>query len=196
MPILKTEPRGRPLERLIAGTFPAYAEAKLAQLSVMPVPMAPCGIFHPKHRRMLYVPKGKAPFDVYGWVMTGLGIFIGAELKETRRKTSLSIRMPDDSGGEGMQFHQLHSLASLASAGGLARLVWSNDGELGVLKGERIAEAFNAVWTAWISKQSGKKAMPGSRSIPWEKFDSVAYRPIGGQAIPDWLEMGDLMPGK
>ncbi len=176
----KNRDQGNIFEHQIEATFETYMAASIAHLSMYPVPMRPTGQRHPVTKQPLYAEKGKAPFDVWGWLHHD-GRVIGAELKCTNeRAVSLPIVVPDAMGqprkGTGLQFHQLDSLKCVAHCGGLARLVWNNAGEVGVLRGDAIKNAWTVAWNAWRTDIAGKHSKPGSKSIKWDLFEVVGYK--------------------
>jgi len=124
----------------------------------------------------------KAPFDVIGYKNRDATI-IGAELKESKWKTSLSIVGPGAK-GDGLQYHQLLALAELAFVGGTARLLWSNDGNIGAVRDMALVEILKTYQSALNAKRSGRRPQKGAMSIRWEAFKAV--RPGGGM-IADWL---------
>ena len=172
--------RGREFEKRIEATFPFYAKAHIARLAAMPLPTRPVGL---RDGRPAFTITGKPPFDVYGYLVAG-GRMVGAELKSSQRATRLPI-VPPGSKGNGLQFHQLDALAGLAQAGGLARVVWDNGGELGVLLGSEIINVWRVYEHVLKSQASGKDVAPGARSIEWDKFVQPGSTEI---AVPvDWL---------
>ena len=185
---------GNSFEKQIEGTFAPYVKAGIAKMDRMPVPMAPCGIRHPKTQAPLYRPASRPPFDIYGWTMR-FGTFIGAELKSTERRDTLPIVMPKlvagnlvTGKGSGLKFHQLDCLNSVAASGGFAKLVWMNGGEIGVLNEDAIRDAYTVAWENWQAGLRGLDTpLRGTRSIPWTRFSPVSHRVVGGVLIPDWL---------
>ena len=169
-------------ENTIAATFRVYAEKRKAVLAMMPVPIKQVGA---KGGMPIYVRAGKAPFDVYGWEI-GSGRMIGAELKSSGRKKSLPIVAPA-SRGDGLQYHQLASLAELVADGGHGLVVWDNGGEVGVLRGPALTNAFRTYEHAMKSGVSGRSVKRGSKSIPWGTFEVVEWTVLGQSVAPDWL---------
>jgi len=184
---------GTDFEKEIEATFEQYHSAHIAQLDFYPVPMRPTGLRHPKTGGPMFAPKKAAPFDVCGWSMID-GRIIAAELKSSKRKTSITI-VGDGKEGSGIQWHQLTALYNVAQAGGIARLVWSNEGEVGVLDGVSIANAWYAANDAFNLENNflrgGKraKAPVGAKSIKWEKFTAVEYKQIkiGDTPVLEWI---------
>lgn len=185
--------RGKATEKIIAATFEYYSAQKIARLGFMPVPMVCVGVT--KNHRPIFTPKGKAPFDVFGYLMAPahkLGIFIGAEIKSSVRKTSLPIVAPEKQ-GDGIQFHQLDSLAELAAAGGEARIIWDNAGEVGILKQDKINIVFSNYMEAMASEASNKDIKKGVKSISWEEFQIIGpVNMTGNASFIDWLDMNEL----
>jgi len=128
---------------------------------------------------------GKPPFDVYGYLYRD-AITVGAELKASKRKTSLPIVAPDKS-GDGIQYHQLDALAGLAQCGGIARIIWNNGGEIGVIRNDDIITAWTTYNHAFKSERSGKNVPFGSKSITWDVFKPVDYTAMWGTVGIDWL---------
>jgi hypothetical protein len=174
------------LETHIAATFPLYLANGIAQLMALPVPMV-CVGSHPTRHFPIFTPKGKAPFDVAGWTLgyDSGGVFIGVELKQSQRKESLAIVAPGRDGA-GVEYHQLVSLYELHEAGGVARLVWENGGELRVLKGRAIVNAYLTYEEARKVEARGHDPARGAKSIPWDKFEPVGLDQRTGQ---DWLAL-------
>jgi hypothetical protein len=116
--------------------------------------------------------------------MTATPPAIGAELKETaKREQSLSIVAPEKK-GSGLQYHQLEGLVNLHRAGGIALLVWSNAGEIGVINGPAL-EGIKIAYDISLKAEAMKKTvMKGVRSIRWEMFKPVKYGP---DTKPLWL---------
>lgn len=156
---------GKEFEKEIIDTLPCYDSAGLARVMMMPVPTKQIGS---RSGMPLLVRCGKAPFDLVGYALED-GRMIGAELKASDSKSRLPIVAPAKK-GDGVQFHQLDALAGLARAGGIARLVWSNGGEVGVLTNSGIVTAHSTYCHALAADNSGRKAPKGSRSIEWEAF--------------------------
>lgn len=169
--------RGLPFERRIQAEFSVWEAAGIAHLARMPVPTAPAPRPGDPMRR---VATGTAPFDLYGWTMVhwhpnirAAGMCIGAELKTTYKKRP-SLAIAEKSG---LRLHQLDALAALAHAGGVARLVWENGNEVGVLYNAAILEAHERFY------EGGR----GTRSIPWRLFSLVSEIKVEGQAVLGWL---------
>lgn len=168
-------------ERLIEKTFQNYRDVKRAGLVFLHPPMRIAGMLG---RVPCFVQAGKAPFDVAGMYYDQAGTVIGAELKETREhETSLPIVGPNKK-GNGLQYHQLESLVTVHEQGGVALVVWSNGGEIGVLPGEEIALAKLQYDTSLKAEKQGKSYAKGSRSILWGRFQVVPY---GHDDLPLWL---------
>jgi hypothetical protein len=191
---------GNSFEKQIGATFPVYAQGGKAFLDFMPLPMTPCGR-RGSHGEPLYIPKGKAPFDVYGHAPRrlqdkgantfDLAVFVGAELKHTKDvQPSLSIVHPDAESGDGLKFHQLDALALVARMGGVARVVWDNGGQVGVLSESGILAA-HAIYSASLaSERRGKGKGPvGSRSIKWTAFKPVEWENLSGVVALNWLKI-------
>ncbi len=176
--------RGRQFEKLIETSFDGYAAAQLANLARMPIPTKVAG---QRKGRLIFVQCGKAPFDVYGYTIGGAR-FIGAELKAGGRKESMAITNPKVKKG-GLQLHQLDALAEVAQAGGIARLVWDNGGDFGILCNDDIVLARDTYLHALTSESSGRKAQSGAKSIKWERFTPVDYQTFGGVLAIEWLRM-------
>lgn len=175
---------GSNFETELERSFGAYLDAGIAVIAKMPVPMRPTGLRHPKFKVPLWMPAGKAPFDIYGHTMD-TARFIGAEAKsDAKREPSLSIMSPDKS-GHGIQAHQLFALDALAKAGGIARVIWSNGGEVGVIGGEKIMTAA----AKYEEALKISKAPLGSKSIRWKEFTVLAYSQVGNRITLDWLGM-------
>jgi hypothetical protein len=131
-----------------------------------------------------FVQVGRALFDVAGWhprkdMVDGLqqrsAIAIGIELKDTKdRHSSLRI-VGDDGSGSGIQAHQLEALAAVHRDGGIARVLWSNGGQVGVLDGEEIVAAHFTYGVSVQAEKMRKKPALGSRSIPWSLFREVDF---------------------
>lgn len=173
---------GAGFEHEIGVSFEAYKDGGVALLAFMPVPTV---VIRRERGVPLRVSKGKAPFDVYGY-MVGTGRFVGAELKHSERSTSLAIIGPGRK-GSGLQFHQLDALALLAQNGGVARIVWDNDGEIGILTEDEIIVAWRVFVETMKSEASGKQAIHNSKSIKWGLFTVVDYTNLHGVVAIDWL---------
>jgi hypothetical protein len=185
---------GNEFEKRIEPSFKAYAQINRARLDFMPLPMTPCGLRHPKMQMPLYIPKGKAPFDVYGFAPKTIvgkpyAIFVGAELKTTA-KPEVSLPIVAEGGhASGLAFHQLSALALVAMLGGIARVVWDNGGVIGVLENEAILHHSLVYQHSRSSEAAGKGTGPrGSRSIQWSAFKEInQVANVGGNLIIDWL---------
>lgn len=168
-------------ESLIGKTFQQYRDAKVAGLVFLHPPMRIAGMMG---RVPCFVQSGKAPFDVGGMFYDKAGTVIGAELKETREhENSLPIVGPEKK-GNGLQYHQLESLVTVYEQGGVALVVWSNGGEVGVIGGAEIALAKLQYDTSMKVEKAGKSFAKGSRSILWGRFVAVKY---GHNNLPLWL---------
>lgn len=178
--------RGQDFESTIGKDFPEYEGLGLAVLGFMPTPMAPCGV-HPVRKHIIYRPKSKPPFDVYGYHLT-TGIFIGAELKESKRAASIPI-VGEKKKGNGVQFHQLDALTKLALNSGIAKLVWNNGGEVGVLHESEIINAWNGFIHAARSEESGKQPERGAKSIQWSMFRVAKIVEGKTRNFVDWLDL-------
>lgn len=206
---------GHDFESEIAKTFPFYAEAGKAYLDLMNPPMAPAGN---RGGIPLYVPNGKAPFDVYGYaprqvplsfkglaiphmhqidpeaptqpMMHQLAVFVGAELKASSEPSPSMRIVKPGTHGQGLAFHQLNALALLAKMGGISRIVWNNAGQIGILREAQIIAAEIVIERSLASEQAGKgPGVIGSRSIKWEVFEQIGYSDMGGQQLIDWLKI-------
>ena len=167
-------------EKFIETTFEPYAEQGLASCMMMPVPNK---VIRLKGKPPMIIHTKKAPFDVIGYLHRD-GTMVGAELKQSKHKPSISIVAPDAK-GDGVQYHQLLALAELAYCGGIARLLWSNDGNIGVIRGKDLVEILKTYQTALHSKRSGRRPKRGAMSIPWDRFSPVA--PAEGGVVVDWI---------
>ncbi len=162
----------------------AYSEAGIASLDFLPVSTAPYTKSRSDAGQPLRVVAGKNPFDIFGWMLDGAK-FVACELRLSRsREERLSIVAPEEN-GMGLHFTQLDALAHAAMAGGLAHVVWSNGGELGVLDGPQIILAH----TIYLPNLAAvKQNQPtGSKSIRWERFKPVEYDTVGIRVVPNWL---------
>lgn len=206
---------GNAFEQNIERSFAGYAHAEIAYLDRMPVPMTPCGR-RGAHGEPLYIPKGKAPFDIYGYAPVrvlpwrkeyrfdpkqttlalpvggwgNLPVFVGAELKATNeRSNSLPIVHPNGD-GSGLEYHQLDALALVARMGGFARVVWDNGGDYGILREDKIVAVHATYEHSLATERQGKgKGARGSRSIPWSLFEPIEYANVGGTICLDWLKL-------
>lgn len=170
--------KGSWFEQQIARTFDEYDQRNLARLMLLPVPTR---VVRFKGKTLVVQQKKASPFDVIGY-RVGTGQMIGAELKTSQRKNRLPIVAPGHK-GDGIQFHQLEALGLLHEAGGDARVVWDNGGQIGVLAGEDVAVAYRAYLHVLSSEASGRGAKDGAKSLAWEQFAEVDDTPEG----PDWL---------
>lgn len=168
-------------ERQIGKTFQQYRDAKVANLLFLHPPMRVAGMMG---KVPCFIQAGKAPFDVGGVLYDECGTLVGAELKETKdHEHSLSIVHPEKK-GSGLQYHQLAALVEVHLAGGIALLVWSNAGEIGVLAGDGLHLA-KVQYDASLKAEAAKKTpAKGSRSILWGHFKTVKY---GHNDMPLWL---------
>ncbi len=177
--------KGSAFEKRIEPSFKVYHEAGIARLAFMPVHSIVVG-----PARMLVHTK-KAPFDVYGYLVSGARM-IGCELKSSVRQRSLHIVRPD-AHGSGLQFHQLDALAMLAEAGGISRIVWENEGEVGVIGNESILAAHKLYMTALASEKSHRDVKEGRKSIRWERFEHIDQEAVAsGGACIDWLRWKNI----
>lgn len=189
---------GDDFERVIEGTFDAYRDAELAVLDFYPVPMRPTGIRDPKTHQPLYAPQKGSPCDVMGFCMYD-GRIVVAELKSTsKHEPSLPIILPTrKSSGHGVMWHQLCMLRNVAVSGGISRLVWSNGGEVGVLREKAIVNLWARSNTALRQERragTGRtvrtvKAPPGLKSVKWLEFEEVTHEQLGsGLPVLAWLK--------
>jgi penicillin-binding protein-related factor A (putative recombinase) len=185
---------GSQFEKMVDASLDGYFAAGIAEINRLPVPMVPSGI-RGSHNEPLFRPSGTSPYDLYGYTIQseiGLwshGTVIAAELKCTsNRETSISIS------DQGLRTHQLASLARVARSGGIARLVWDNCGEYGVLDEEAIIVADQL----YHDSLTMKTPTLGTRSIKWSLFTPATLKVVGGMAILDWLYAvkGKLKPAK
>ena len=172
--------RGKTFEKEIESTFGIYAERNVAYLDMMPVPT----VIIKTKAGVISVPTTKAPFDVYGYWNDG--VFIGAELKSSKRKNSLPIVGPKKK-GDGVQYHQLDALYNLAKHRGKSRIVWDNGGEIGVISSNKIVTCYIVYLESLKSELSGKSPKMGARSIPWKEFKKVITEQWEGVSYYDWL---------
>lgn len=176
-------------EFFIDKTLQPYRDEKKANLIFLHPPMRPAGMLG---HVPCFIQTGKAPFDLAGIYYDKAGTSIGAELKETQKhESSLSIIGPGKKGG-GLQYHQLVSLHEVYTAGGVALLLWSNGGEIGVLDGQGIALAFVQYETSLKAQSMGKTPAKGARSILWGRFRKVKY---GHNQLPLWLPASPVVKG-
>jgi hypothetical protein len=121
-------------EHLIGKTFQSYRDARLATMIFLHPPMRVAGMMG---RVPCFIQAGKAPFDLGGMYYDVAGTVIAAELKETaEHATSLPIIGPGKK-GSGLQYHQLDALTDVHLGGGVALVLYSNGGEIGLLRGGR-----------------------------------------------------------
>jgi hypothetical protein len=126
----------------------------------------------------IFTQVGRALYDVAGWIPVEIdgrkvAQAIGIELKSTKqRHPSLPIISADGS-GSGVQAHQLEALASIHRDGGIARLMWSNGGVIGVMDGDEIAHTFFSYGVSLAAEKAHKTPARGSRSVPWGLFREV-----------------------
>jgi hypothetical protein len=190
---------GSAFEKEIARSFEAYGTAGVAFLDFMPVPSRRVFI----RGRAQLIATGKPPFDIYGFLPRLMvrsddredgpdakcAVMIGAECKSCGEPaTSLSIvKTGGDSAG--VEQHQLEALANVARHGGIARIIWSNGGEVGVLTEGGILAAHAIYEASLATERRGKgKGPAGSRSIKWGNFKRVPIARIGDvPAVIDWL---------
>lgn len=173
---------GLDFEKDIEATFDGYAKGHIARMGRMPVPTRIVGT---RNGQPILGYAGRPPFDVYGFLVAD-GRMIGAELKKSQRQPRLPLVHPT-SRGDGVLFHQIDALAALAQAGGIARIVWNNGGEVGVLTNAEIITALDIFEHALKSQGSGKDVPRGSKSIAWERFQAVDYTNLWGTVGIDWL---------
>jgi hypothetical protein len=167
---------GSEFEKRIDTDLKVYAMAGVANLAMLPVPTKT--IFFGGQTKIIRT--GDSPFDVWGYTTPGART-IGAELKSIVRN-NLPI-VEHGKSGDGIHYHQLCALARLAEAGGIARIVWENEGQIGVLKGEQIIVA-KAVFDV-----TQKGSRDGGRSIPWSAFATAKLEAVGPRRleIVNWL---------
>lgn len=168
-------------EKLIGKTFQGYRDAGIADLVFLHPPMRVMTIIR---KVPCYVQAGKAPFDVAGIYYDSCGTGLGVELKETKdHEHSLPIVGPGKK-GNGLQYHQLESLVAVHNAGGVALVVYSNGGEIGILPGDTLAVAKLQYDASLKVEQAGKTPARGARSILWGLFKPIKY---GHNDLPLWL---------
>lgn len=173
---------GKAFEDQIEATFPAYFERGEAALAMMPVPTR---VIDSRRGMPIRIATGKAPFDVYGYLLKGARM-IGAELKASVPKKRLPIVAPNGA-GDGLKFHQLEALAMLARSRGLARIVWDNGGRVGCIYNAGILEAHRLYMDALNAQAAGKRPPPNCKGIPWERFVELEFENMGGVIGVDWL---------
>lgn len=174
--------RGGEFEKTCELSFDAYEKMGLASIDFMPVPTKVIG-YGPTGPKLVF--NGKAPFDAYGYLKRGARM-IGAEFKLTN-SPEVSISICQDTGAAGIAYHQLDALAKLADCEGIARIVWNNGGQIGVLKEDGIIRAYNAYNAAIIAKQRGNDVKLGSKSVRWTEFEVIEPEVIASVACYDWL---------
>lgn len=163
--------------------FDAYFKADIASIDFMPVPTKVIG-FGPMGPKLVF--DGKAPYDAYGFFHRGARM-IGAEFKlNSKPETSLAI-VKKGGDGAGLEHHQLDALAKLAARGGIARVVWNNGGEIGVLREEGIIRAYTSFTAGVKAQERGNDAPMGCKSIKWGEFQVVSYAVLAGIICFDWL---------
>jgi hypothetical protein len=168
-------------EHLIGKTFQSYRDARLATMIFLHPPMRVAGMMG---RVPCFIQAGKAPFDLGGMYYDVAGTVIAAELKETaEHATSLPIIGPGKK-GSGLQYHQLDALTDVHLGGGVALVLYSNGGEIGLLRGDAIHLAKVQYDASLKAERAGKSPAKGSRSILWGHFQPVKY---GHDEMPLWL---------
>jgi hypothetical protein len=168
-------------EKLIGNTFQAYRDSRVASLIFLHPAMRVAGMMG---RVPCFVQTGKAPFDLAGMYYDAGGTVIAAELKETATHDhSLPIIGPGKK-GSGLQYHQLEALVDVHLGGGVALLVYSNAGEIGILRGDALHLALVQYQTSMKTEAAGRTPAKGSRSILWGLFEPVKY---GHKNQPLWL---------
>ena len=152
----------------------------------------------------VFVITGRALFDVAGWRpvkpepdLAPVAAAIGIEVKRNGdHHTSMRI-IGEDGRGSGLQAHQLEALASLHRSGGIARVLWNNGGEIGVLDGEVIADVFMTYGVSVQAEKMRKSFAKGSRSIAWNLFrkidltanpESVIIGPVNEPTVAEVLK--------
>lgn len=167
-------------ETEIFATFPSYESQGVAHLSIMFPPMRVAG---QNGHMPCYIPVGKADYDAGGYYLKD-AVTIGVELKETTdHENSLSIVHPDRK-GSGLQYHQLKALCDLDDNGGMALLLWSNGGEIGVARGSVLQVALRMYDMAMAVEDMRKTPARGAKSILWGHFQKVQRGPTDK---PMWL---------
>lgn len=163
--------------------FDAYHKMDIASIDTMPVPTRCIG-FGPMGPKLVY--DGKAPYDAYGYFHRGARA-IGAEFKVTGKpEPSLAI-VKDTATAGGLAFNQLDALARLSAKGGIARVVWNNGGQIGVLREEGILRAYAGYMAAKKIEERGNDAPLGAKSIKWGEFEIIQYGVLAGIICFDWL---------
>lgn len=157
-------------EKIVGEMFAVYRQAKIANLMFLHPPMRIAGMHG---NAPCYVQAGKAPYDIGGFFYDTSATHIGIELKENKDPaTSLSIVKPDKT-GSGLQYHQLEALVDLHLSGGVALLVWSNAGQVGVIRGPELQAVKIAYDASLKAEAMNKLVVKGARSIRWELFKLV-----------------------
>lgn len=177
-------------ETYIGKTFQALRDAKQANAFFLHPPMRVAGM----HGKVpCYVQAGKAPYDMGGFYYDSNATAIGVELKQTKdHEHSIAIVGPGKK-GSGLQYHQLEALVDLHLAGGVALLLWSNGGELGLATGELLHLAKIQYDTSLKAENLKQTPAKGSRSILWGHFKLVKY---GHLNMPLWLPRPPECKGK
>ncbi len=177
-------------ERLIGKTFQQYRDMGLANLFFLHAPMRIAGM----HGSVpCFVQSGKAPYDLAGFYYDKGATAIGVELKETKKRDNVLSIVGEGKSGSGLQYHQLAALVDLHIAGGVAGLLWSNDGELGYAEGSVLQVAKIAYDTSVKAEKMKQTPAWGSRSIRWGHFTPVKY---GHDQMPLWLPVSPLLRKK
>ena len=174
---------GAAFEKDVSVSMDAYRETKIAFLDFLPPPIRPV-VWQKAHKGSapLFTLVGQAPFDVHGYLSNG--IMIGVELKATQKHHDRIKIVSPVTKGSGVQYHQLDALAHLSRHGGIAGIVWSNGGEVGVMNGQKIVAALNEYEASM--KGGGKR---GSKSLEWSAFEEPRYHAFGGAITYDWLPL-------
>jgi len=173
---------GTEFEASIYRDMPAYATGKFAVLHVLDIPTRATRYKDPVTGQPLRRAVAKGPGDIWGWLVVG-GRTIIAELKSTE---SAKLRLPiikPKSKASGLQFHQLRAMAACATCGGIARLVWRNGNEIGVVGGDVLIPVYNK----YRASMGGGRMPQGVASILWGAFEKVEEKLVGGKMIWDWL---------
>jgi penicillin-binding protein-related factor A (putative recombinase) len=185
--------KGETFEGEIEAEFDSLWRAGVAMMAKMPMPTRP--VKDGQHGPPKMIRCGTAPFDYYGMSLLDAR-FIAMEAKASDGRPSLRVVLPKivngvkivEGKGNGLKYHQLEALAQVAENGGIARVVWSNGGEVMVLTEKPIINAFDDVATAWKIRQGGGEPRMGSCSIKWEEFTPVDAGTYGDIEIQyDWL---------
>lgn len=170
-------------EREIGSTLPLLALIGVAHLDFMPIPMRPLGPFGPG-KSMVFVPRSRPPYDIWGY-MKGTARAVGVELKSTKNREDRLAIVGPTSDSSGLDYQQLEALATLAKNGGVARLVWNNGGDIGVLCNEQIVTTFEQYQAAL----SGGPAARGVKSIPFDRLTRASDEEVGPRRVRmlNWL---------